>query len=124
MSALRRDWPLGEPDGSPATVWWFSTIDDAAERRPFSQIVSHAVGEYQNIGNHCCVWLDIKQYPTAEDRKRAADQDGFLVGKSKGGPGQAWTLAPWKPTTRTQHDPVKAIAYTGLFGPVPGLLGS
>ncbi|MFB7053475.1 hypothetical protein ACFCXT_10175 [Streptomyces vinaceus] len=250
---------LGEPDGSPATVWWFSTIDDAAERQPFNQIVSHAVGEYQNIGNHC-VWLDIKPYPTAEDRKRAADQfrhklddmpqslkeklalllpdafktwaeaevgpdaslaqqlelwhgycasitfpehnvenededgveaaqayidaaadegihrpqvesgdastrmygcgasrdknstyrwtydgthiyaadsrtvaagrtywtdqDGFLVGKSKGGPGQAWTLAPWKPTARTQHDPVKAIAYTGLFGPVAGLLGS
>ncbi|MFD6875695.1 MULTISPECIES: hypothetical protein [unclassified Streptomyces] len=58
---------LGEADGSPATAWWFSTSEDASERRPFQQIVSHAVGEYQNIGDHC-VWLDINPYPTAEDR--------------------------------------------------------
>ncbi|MEU9418135.1 hypothetical protein [Streptomyces sp. NPDC048272] len=65
---------LGEPDGSPATAWWFSTIDDAGERRPFNQIVSHAVGEYQNIGDHC-VWLDMKLHPTAENRKRAAEHN-------------------------------------------------
>lgn len=45
---------LGPPDGSPSTAWWFSTIDDGGQ--PFNQIVSYAVGEYQNIGNHC-VWL-------------------------------------------------------------------
>ncbi|MFD6891415.1 hypothetical protein [Streptomyces sp. NPDC059957] len=250
---------LGEPDGSPATVWWFSTIDDTAERQPFSQIVSHAVGEYQNIGDYC-VWLDLNPYPTAEDRQRAADlfrhklddmpwslkeklavllpagfktwaeaevgadaslakqlelwhgycasirfpehhveedpegvdaahayidaaaeqgihppavesgdastrmhgcgarreknstyrwaydgthiyaadsktvpaertywtdEGGFLVGKSKGGPGQTWTLAPWKPPiAQTQHDPVKALALTGLFGPFASLFGN
>ncbi|MFD5144597.1 hypothetical protein [Streptomyces sp. NPDC058401] len=249
---------LGEPDGTPATAWWFSTIDDAAERRPFHQIVSHAVGEYQNIGNHC-VWLDIQSHPTAEDRKRAADQfrhklddmpldlkkklyellpaafnaeaeaelgagaslseklelwhgycaslrfpehhveedpegveaavsymdaaaeegihppavesdrtstrmygcgasrdkgstyrwaydgthiygadsetvpaertywtdeGGYLVGETKGGPGQTWTLTAWKPAPRTQSDPVRDIALTGLFGPLAGLFGS
>ncbi|MFI8266595.1 hypothetical protein [Streptomyces sp. NPDC085665] len=249
---------LGEPDGSPATAWWFSTIDDAVERHPFNQIVSHAVGEYQNIGNHC-VWLDLQSHPTAEDRRRAADEfrrklndmpgnlkeklavllpaaflteaetelgadaslpevldlwhgycaslkfpqqnieeedlegpeaaqsyldaaaeegihppavkadrtstrmygcgasrgknstyrwaydgthiygadsktvpsertywtddGGYLVGKNKGGPGQTWTLASWKPPA-PQSDPVKAIALTGLFGPIANLLGS
>ncbi|WP_042804706.1 hypothetical protein [Streptomyces sp. C] len=38
---------LGEADNSPATVWWHNGSE---------QIVSHAVGEYQNIGDHC-VWL-------------------------------------------------------------------
>ncbi|CAM5359535.1 hypothetical protein SAVIM338S_01342 [Streptomyces avidinii] len=247
---------LGEPDGSPATAWWFSTIDDSAERRPFNQIVSHAVGEYQNIGNHC-VWLDMKLHPTADDRNRAADQfrhklddmpaalkeklaalppaafwtqaeeelgagaslseklalwhgycasvafpvqnveeddegleaaqsyidaaaaegvhrpevesgrtsttrmygcgasrtegstyrwvydgtyiygadsktvplertywtdeNGYLVGKSKGGPAQTWTLAPWKPAP--PEPDMSAVALTGLFGPLSGLLG-
>lgn len=64
---------LGEPDGSAATAWWFSTVDDGVERQPFNQIVSHAVGEYQNIGDYC-VWLEINWFPTAEDRRRAADQ--------------------------------------------------
>ncbi|KOU43669.1 hypothetical protein ADK53_05000 [Streptomyces sp. WM6373] len=47
---------LGEADGTPATAWWYHTADDAVERHPFNQIVSHAVSEYQNIGNYC-VWL-------------------------------------------------------------------
>ncbi len=249
---------LGEADGSPATAWWFSTIDDAAERRPFNQIVSHAVGEYQNIGDHC-VWLDIQARPAAEDRRRAAEQfrhklndmpgdlkeklavllpeafkaeaetelgadaslsevldlwhrycaslmfpehnveedpegteaaqsyldaaaeagihpppvesdraltrmygcgasrdknstyrwaydgthiygadsktvptertywtddGGYLIGRNKGGPGQTWTLTAWNHRTQTQPDPVKAIALTGLFGPIAGLLGN
>jgi len=250
------DLELGEPDGSAATAWWFSTIHDGVERRPFNQIVSHAVGEYQNIGDYC-VWLDINWFPTADDRNRAADEfrrtlddmppdlkeklaalppeafweeaqeqlgagaslaqklelwhvycasvtfpehhveedhdgveaaqsymdaaaeagfhrpeveagrtstrmygcgarrekdstyrwaydgthiygadsktvpaertywtdeGGSLVGRSKGGPGQTWTLATWKPS-QTQRDPVKAVALTGLFGPIAGLLG-
>ncbi|MGW0411241.1 hypothetical protein ACWDZX_08070 [Streptomyces collinus] len=41
---------LGEADNSPATVWWHSTIEDS------QQIVSYAVGEYQNIGDYC-VWM-------------------------------------------------------------------
>ncbi|MFD6875696.1 MULTISPECIES: hypothetical protein [unclassified Streptomyces] len=57
------------------------------------------------------------------DRTYWTDQDGFLVGKSKGGPGQSWTLAPWKPA-ETPSDPVQAIALTGLFGPLAGLLGN
>ncbi|MEU2835301.1 hypothetical protein ABZ667_43150 [Streptomyces lavendulae] len=48
---------LGEADNTPATVWWHYTAEDAVKRRPFNQIVSHAVGEYQNIGNYC-VWMD------------------------------------------------------------------
>jgi hypothetical protein len=249
---------LGEPDGSPATAWWFRSLDDATERRPFNQIVSHAVGEYQNIGEYC-VWLDIQSRPTAEDRRRAADQfrhklndmpgsrkeelsvllpeafkaeaeselgadaglsevldlwhrycaslvfpehnveedlegpeaaqsyldaaaedgvhppavesgrsstrlhgcgasrgtnstyrwaydgthiygadsktvpsertywsdeGGYLTGKVKGGPGQSWTLTAWKPPAGIPHDPVRAIALTGLFGPAAGLFGS
>ncbi|MFB6951297.1 hypothetical protein ACFCXP_16865 [Streptomyces niveus] len=47
---------LGSADGTPQTAWWFSTINDPVERQPFNQIVSYAVGEYQNIGNHC-LWM-------------------------------------------------------------------
>ncbi|MFK0235324.1 hypothetical protein [Streptomyces vinaceus] len=57
------------------------------------------------------------------DRTYWTDDGGYLVGKSKGGPGQTWTLAAWKPPSR-QADPVKAIALTGLFGPIADLLGS
>ncbi|KOU17385.1 hypothetical protein ADK52_31815 [Streptomyces sp. WM6372] len=52
------------------------------------------------------------------------DDGGYPVGKSKGGPGQTWTLTAGKPTTQTQTDPVKAIALTGLFGPIASLIGS
>ncbi|MFD4022257.1 hypothetical protein ACFWRV_01885 [Streptomyces sp. NPDC058576] len=41
---------LSEADNTPATVWWHSTIKDS------QQIVSYAVGEYQNIGDYC-VWM-------------------------------------------------------------------
>ncbi|GHE46497.1 hypothetical protein CP980_34990 [Streptomyces vinaceus] len=47
---------LGEADNTPVTAWWHSTLQDPVARRPFNQIVSHAVGEYQNIGNYC-VWM-------------------------------------------------------------------
>ncbi|MGW5307656.1 hypothetical protein ACWERF_27435 [Streptomyces griseoluteus] len=43
---------LGEPDNSPASVWWYSTVEDSR------QIVSYAVGEYQNIGDYC-VWMHV-----------------------------------------------------------------
>ncbi|MFJ7631134.1 hypothetical protein ACIQZN_32135 [Streptomyces sp. NPDC097595] len=42
---------LGEADNSPATVWWYSTSHEDSR-----QIVSYAVGEYQNIGDYC-VWM-------------------------------------------------------------------
>ncbi|MEV7512662.1 hypothetical protein AB0O57_32360 [Streptomyces sp. NPDC091201] len=64
---------LGEADGSPATAWWFSTIDDAVERQPFNQFVSYAVDEYQNIGRHC-VWLFTAQHSDAEQKRRTRDQ--------------------------------------------------
>ncbi|WP_282694952.1 hypothetical protein [Streptomyces sp. CC208A] len=47
---------LGEPDGSPATAWWYHDAYDSGARKPYNQIASHAIREYQNIGNHC-VWL-------------------------------------------------------------------
>lgn len=48
---------LGPADGTPATVWRYHTAHDDLERQPFNQVVSHAVGEYQSIGDYC-VWLD------------------------------------------------------------------
>ncbi|MFJ8335414.1 hypothetical protein [Streptomyces sp. NPDC094437] len=64
---------LGEADNSPATVWWFDTGDDSVERRPFNQIVSYAVGEYQNIGRHC-VWLYTDALEEEKEKQRAARQ--------------------------------------------------
>ncbi|MFF3216950.1 hypothetical protein ACFYYB_40800 [Streptomyces sp. NPDC002886] len=61
---------LGEADNSPATAWWHETANDGAERLPFNQIVSHAVGEYQNIGNYC-VWLHTDALAEADDARRA-----------------------------------------------------
>ncbi|WP_236239819.1 hypothetical protein [Streptomyces sp. CC228A] len=48
---------LGQADNSPATVW----------RHNSQQIVSHAVGEYQNIGDYC-VWMDSKSTDQMKDR--------------------------------------------------------
>ncbi|MFI8265507.1 hypothetical protein [Streptomyces sp. NPDC085665] len=39
---------------------------------------------------------DSKTVPS--ERTYWTDEGGSLVGKDKGGPGQAWTLAPWKPS--------------------------
>ncbi|MFJ9079471.1 hypothetical protein ACIRO3_30175 [Streptomyces sp. NPDC102278] len=65
---------------------------------------------------------DSKTVPT--ERTYWTDEAGYLVGKSKGGPAQAWTLAAWKPAQTQQPDPVRAIALTGLFGPIAGFLGN
>lgn len=56
---------LGEADNTPATVWWHHTGDDGG--RPYNQIVSHAVREYQNIGNHC-VWMHADGSKAGTDR--------------------------------------------------------
>ncbi len=64
---------------------------------------------------------DSKTVPA--ERTYWTDEGGSLVGRSKGGPGQTWSLAAWKPT-EAQPDPVRAVALTGLFGPIAGLLGS
>ncbi|MEW2139531.1 hypothetical protein AB0892_23605 [Streptomyces sp. NPDC005409] len=58
------------------------------------------------------------------ERTYWTDRSGLLIGKDKGGPGQAWTLAPWTPRAETQSDPVRAIALTGVFGLVAGFFGS
>lgn len=51
LTVSEKPWlELGQADNSPATVWWHSTS------RSSQQIVSHAVSEYQNIGNYC-VWM-------------------------------------------------------------------
>ncbi|MFF9818738.1 hypothetical protein [Streptomyces sp. NPDC014006] len=49
------------------------------------------------------------------------DAGGYLVGKTKGGPGQTWKLTPWKPAPETRTDVGDAVL-TGLFGPFAGLL--
>ncbi|MFI8974364.1 hypothetical protein ACIGO9_15865 [Nocardia asteroides] len=48
---------LGPDDGSIATAWYFHTGYDTVERKDFNQIVSVAVRDLQNIGNHC-VWMN------------------------------------------------------------------
>lgn len=64
---------LADPDGSPATAWWFSTIEDGSERQPFNQFVSFAVDEYQNIGSYC-VWLYTDSLAEGEEKRRAQVQ--------------------------------------------------
>ncbi|MFE6498238.1 hypothetical protein [Streptomyces sp. NPDC057748] len=63
---------------------------------------------------------DSKTVPS--ERTYWTDQDGVLVGKSKGGSGQTWTVAPWKPSPKAP-DPARAIILTGLFGPLGVALG-
>ncbi|MER5880648.1 hypothetical protein ABT119_32595 [Streptomyces sp. NPDC001910] len=60
---------LGPADGSAATAWWFSTLDDALERQPFNQIVSYAVETFQNIGRFC-VWMDTDPLTDEKVRER------------------------------------------------------
>ncbi|GAB2722689.1 hypothetical protein [Kitasatospora kifunensis] len=57
------------------------------------------------------------------ERTYWTDEDGRLVGKSKGGPGQTWTLASWTPPAPTS-DPGRPILLTGLFGPVGVAVGN
>lgn len=66
---------LGIPDNSPATAWWFSTINDGVERQPFNQIVNFAVDEYQNIGRYC-VWMYTDSLSNNDDR--AHSQEVYL----------------------------------------------
>ncbi|MDX2394963.1 hypothetical protein NJL88_33840 [Streptomyces sp. DK15] len=51
------------------------------------------------------------------ERTYWTDDQGYLVGKDKGGPGQAWTLAPWTPPPADRFDGESAL-FTGLFGPI------
>ncbi|MEU9488013.1 hypothetical protein AB0D83_30975 [Streptomyces decoyicus] len=46
----------------------------------------------------------------------------MLVGKSKGGPGQSWTITSWKPAPKSP-DLTRAVILTGLFGPVGAAIG-
>lgn len=63
---------------------------------------------------------DSKTVPS--ERTYWTDDDGQLVGKDKGAPGQSWTLAPWKPTPQ-KPDVARAVVLTGLFGPLGVILG-
>ncbi|WP_097967596.1 hypothetical protein [Streptomyces sp. or20] len=63
---------LGIPDNSPATAWWFSTINDGVERQPFNQIVNFAVDEYQNIGRYC-VWMYTDSLSNNDDRAHSEE---------------------------------------------------
>ncbi|MFG3350271.1 hypothetical protein ACGF1Z_35100 [Streptomyces sp. NPDC048018] len=48
------------------------------------------------------------------------DEEGALVGKAKGGPGQKWTLAKVEeaPTRPSGQTAAEAVFFTGLFGPI------
>ncbi|MFZ4237440.1 hypothetical protein ACOZGD_19925 [Streptomyces murinus] len=48
------------------------------------------------------------------ERTYWTDDNGYLVGKKKGGPGQTWTIATWTPPVRTGEHPL----FTGMFGPL------
>ncbi|MFE2330252.1 hypothetical protein ACFXD5_41190 [Streptomyces sp. NPDC059385] len=57
------------------------------------------------------------------ERTYWTDENGILVGKNKGSPGQTWTLTPWKRTPEESPNLLRAILLTGLFGPLgPALL--
>ncbi|QRV25867.1 hypothetical protein I6J39_00160 [Streptomyces californicus] len=66
-------------------------------------------------------------YITASDSKTVpsertywTDDDGRLVGKTKGGPGQKWTVTPYKePADKVNGED---IFLTGLFGPLASIL--
>ncbi|MFB8086894.1 hypothetical protein [Streptomyces sp. NPDC055992] len=66
-------------------------------------------------------------YITASDSKTVpseqtywTDDEGQLVGKAKGNPGQKWTIAPYKAPTKAVPDSVDlpCVFLTGLFGPI------
>ncbi|MER7195916.1 hypothetical protein [Streptomyces flaveolus] len=46
------------------------------------------------------------------------DEDGRLVGKSKGGAGQKWKIAPWTEPPKTSQYDVSDVYLTGFFGPL------
>jgi hypothetical protein len=50
------------------------------------------------------------------ERTYWTDEDGYLVGKAKGGLGQAWTIAPWNPPAPDPQANVGGAILTGLFG--------
>ncbi|MFE7624158.1 hypothetical protein [Streptomyces sp. NPDC057509] len=67
-------------------------------------------------------------YITASDSKTVSseqtywtDDEGQLVGKAKGHPGQKWTIAPYKAPTKapdTGGADLPSVFLTGLFGPI------
>lgn len=50
------------------------------------------------------------------------DDNGYLVGKNKNGPGQTWTIEPWTPPARIDRADVGGALLTGLFGPLASVL--
>ncbi|WP_435240260.1 hypothetical protein [Streptomyces sp. YPW6] len=64
---------------------------------------------------------DSKTVPS--ERTYWTDEDGYLVGKPKGGPGQTWSIKPWTPTKPPEGISRTDIALTGLFGPIGRALG-
>ncbi|MGW6568430.1 hypothetical protein [Streptomyces sp. NPDC054975] len=68
-------------------------------------------------------------YITASDSKTVpsertywTDNDGLLVGKAKGGPGQKWTIAPYEEPAKTDKADGEDIFLTGMFGPLTSIL--
>lgn len=64
---------------------------------------------------------DSKTVPS--ERTYWTDEDGYLVGKPKGGPGQTWSIKPWTPSKPPAGISRSDIALTGLFGPIGRALG-
>ncbi|MGV9687799.1 hypothetical protein ACWDUX_01615 [Streptomyces sp. NPDC003444] len=64
---------------------------------------------------------DSKTVPS--ERTYWTDEDGYLVGKPKGGPGQTWSIKPWTPSKPPAGISRSDIVLTGLFGPIGRALG-
>lgn len=66
---------------------------------------------------------DSKTVPS--ERTYWTDNDGRLIGKGKGGPGQTGALAPWTPPpAKTDWDGAsEQLFLTGLFGPFVAIFG-
>ncbi|MEV0990830.1 hypothetical protein [Streptomyces sp. NPDC049949] len=56
------------------------------------------------------------------ERTYWTDDDGRLVGKAKGGPGQKWTIAPYKEPAKSEKANGEDIFLTGMFGPLASIL--
>ncbi|MFQ6146452.1 hypothetical protein ACLMNJ_25835 [Streptomyces seoulensis] len=75
-------------------------------------------------------WVYDGTYITASDSKTVprektywTDDDGHLVGKAKGQPGQKWTIAPYEePAKAPAQDGIADILLTGMFGPIASIL--
>ncbi|WP_331721605.1 hypothetical protein OG725_36610 (plasmid) [Streptomyces sp. NBC_01213] len=107
---------------------------DAAARDGITKPVSTVGSRTEMFGcgakryeNSTYRWDYDGTYITASDSQTVpwertywTDDDGRLVGKAKGCPGQKWTIAPYKEPAKTPDVP--DLFLTGMFGPLASIL--